>query len=720
MTKRNIDFTYKDETRELVARVFDSWQLVARDPREGFNSFLNRVVSFARDVTSESYHVENMFFPDRIDMDESWVLFKPYPATAADSVLVNGVPLSGTCTHAESIDDLVAGDPDYLVFTAGYDIPISTSIAAFSLDEIYCLSGQTVTRYNLLQLETEYQEILAVAPRYSGQVVFDRAHRLAVIRENIDPSTISVIDQNGYDIPVTIMTQDSVTGIWNSDYDADRDGVISTYEKNLVSRIVGTGASDYPPDRWEELRWADVDMDGVISRKDKAKISASIPSLAPDVVVALEASAGITGNMTLTASYDIDTPVFLSPGAPYTVFDTGSAHLDQFKKCVHDDETGIWYGLDHEGYHVYAYRLTSLDTVGGMTRIHCQMTGSEHAVDIALNNGTLYVLIYGAAYRVAYGYVRTENCESISGSLPVTLPEVITLIGINIFRDRTIGLYSESRLLVFTPERNKYYIVDDEVYTNRRYVFSTASGTLKTVPFYVFNTMDSFAYSFGMLRPLGCDNYHFRDLMFDFYRHPQSNTRTGMSYGISRNLGYVNTTITESGIFHDLMNRIDFNYPVYFNNEAQTVSSTSDSVYVSGSLGVARIVGDRYVVPSPEFEAAAGEVEVRAHCLDYDGNSNEMTSYMTTVSGTPVSAISVVSYGDSDALGDVFTGRAIEHHPDVIEKVSYYEATVAYRYDRAVTNMTPMDCERYPFTPIIPTRGSQVTSDSDTIEYINL
>lgn len=711
------DFSYKKRTREIVERNFDAWQLVRRDPREGLHRYLNEVVSFSDELDREITHVENLFFPDAMDLGEEWVIYGTFPRVAEDDLYISGEPISSYLPRALTIDEFIGGEFDMLVphlTVSGEVFPeteVPDSIVAQTIDHVFLTYGPTVVAYNPKEEQTRYT--LPIGTTLSGEVVLyaDRLTRNFAIWEDLDFDSLVLLDSESGEVPFSLIRAEDTDGYWDSAFDANGDGIIGEYEKNLLDSVRRTGTYDHDPDDWDRIKWADVDGDGYIGDADYRYVSRFFTSMAPGMKAVLEVHAGYAGAFTL--HYNHKTPQLVRIcrfGKLYeTIMDDNSLSED-YAGMAQDSHTGIWYAIRADGTAVYALRLNAeRNGILAANELHVPIPDSDcRFIDLDIWNGYLYVLVScDSGYRVYFADIWQDFVEELPSYLRVEFNAGFVPERMSVSRDGYFVFAAASCLELYVPKRDKYAVINDELFMNRRYEMTTAAGDpVVAVPTMVFNNWDSFIYSIGIERPWGCDNQRVKDIIYDFFRYPQGNDRTGMNYGLMRDLGYLNTRLMLSSPSYILPERIDLSYPLYMDDEEVTVLESGIPWVLSGQAGVFDLYDESILRPHLDCLSTLEPFVLRAYFYDREGDSVEVEHTVAIETGDPEPPFEIHTYGERDFLED--RGFLVSGEPtdELIEIVAYYEENSPYRYGNAITDMTSTQIRRPSAQPIVPTTYS--------------
>ena len=93
MRRENIDLSYKERSQEIIDNIYDPWQLPRKNRRDVVHSIANRVVSLTQELGSEINYVQNMFFPDMMDINEEWLVYEIKGEVNSSEIYLPGIHL---------------------------------------------------------------------------------------------------------------------------------------------------------------------------------------------------------------------------------------------------------------------------------------------------------------------------------------------------------------------------------------------------------------------------------------------------------------------------------------------------------------------------------------------------------------------------------------------------------------------------------------------------
>ena len=702
MRKRTPDLYYREQTGALVKRIFQPWQLIVRDPREGFHRLLNRIVSLAQDLDEEARYVESMFFPDSCDLSEPYKAVTFHPPRKASEVLIDGVPLTERYPEAASIDEFLAGTPSVYRERSTVSVPVHQSLSMTHTSSIYLLAESgAVYSYSLIDNSLSTIREPSAATRVDREIIISSTSRTFLIYDE-NPTDITVEAENGTELPITILTD---RGNYNPDFDPDGDGVIGEYERQLIQQAYGMRAEATPLDVWNKIGWCDIDEDGFISEADIAHVTSYLNSFDPTATAAVTVIGAYRGLATL--SYK------LSAGQPLRVFadvlgDRPEYDVpDELSSCLavtYDRVTDLYYVVDTETQLRAVRTHPVLKSVVSDQLIHVPLTASGSIMDIDLCDGTLYALIKdGNDFFIASTNVRGEYVEELTDTAPVeTSVSNLSMIGAG--SDGVIVASNGSTLAILLPTLQRSIEVDGRVYLNEcsGSVYTDTNGaSLTAIPHYIFNNFDSFAYSLGILRPPGRDNFWMRDAIYDFFRHRQGNTAIGMTYGIMRETGVIPASYYSLPVVRRTPNRYNLDRMLTINGEIATVTS-GETVWIitTSSIQMETPDGQVYVIYS-----GSGSLLVSGSVYDGNGDLISDVAILTLPSGIP--------YTDAPVRIAQFDGWPyLEEHALIsgnvptdalIDAVVNYEQTEPTIWANATTSVTPVAALRVSVDPVMST-----------------
>lgn len=561
MRRKVPDFSYKTEVQDIVEDNFDPWQLVSRDAREGIHRLVNRTVSLISELDNEAEYIENMFFPQSMDLSEEWVLYKSYPEYPAEDIYISGQLSTDIVDEVTNIDQLLAGNIDILCHEYTISgVPYANHILAQDIEHLYLLGSGVVTEYDLSDQSMTRSGTIDTVTTVNTIFYADKNHRVFTIKEEYRPETVTVV-YSGENVSHTLIDADDLTGAWNERFDANGDGVVDDFERAAIENALGLTQQQVDPTTWETFHWMDVNEDGSISESDYNAVMTAVPSAAPDVEGLIKVPFNTVG--ALTVSYEKKLPRAKNLVRPRTASGRYNTITDFHplysfaEKSAYDPHTDTYYGINEDATELRAYKYDQIneEVVSDLLMYIPRWSSDCYLVDLDVCLGTLYVLASdGTTTKMFYGDVWRETTEEISNE--ATIPSMSGQVptSFTTMPDGYFAMLIGDTVRVYSGSRDKVMDIDGVAYFNRKYSLSLSDDTeLNTVPHYIFNNWDSFAYSaIGLERPLGCDNLQMRKLIMDFWKHEQGHDKIGMNYGIMRELGLVNSGVVPSGIAYYL------------------------------------------------------------------------------------------------------------------------------------------------------------------------
>jgi len=720
MRRKVPDYSYKERTRTIVDQRFEPWQLAYRDAREGIHRFLNRTVSLMQELDNEAEYVENMFFPEQMDLSEEWVLYRPYPNQSMNNVYLSGQQIDEIVTPVANLDEMLAGgidilDPQFVIS----GIPFVESLLAVDIQHTYILGSGIVTEVDLQNTKVvssgEIDTVLMVDEVFYADI----EHLMYPLKQYHRDGTLTVM-VSGVAVPFTLYDNDELTGNWNEEFDADGDGIIGTYERAALETSYGLNQQNVSPSVWENIDWLDVNKDGYISDVDYNAVIQSIPSAAPDVKSVIEVPFGVNGALDIRYEQKLPKAKHLFRNRnEYDVLDDFHKLYQFATKVAYDSHTDVYLGINTDRNELRAYRYDTVndEVVSDLLIYVPRWSSSCTLVDIDIVDGLAYVLVTdGTISRVYYGDIWRETVEEISDYAAIPTMSGIIPSSFTAMPDGYFGITEGENLHVFKGSRDRVIEIEGVTYFNRRHPVTESDGTsLKTIPHYIFNNWDSFAYSLGINRPWGCNNLALKKLIMDFWDHPQGNDKIGINNGMMRELGYITPDIIPSGLFYDMPSDLTYSGEPDSKLWNVTVNSTPMMVYelsgevgeyllLSGSIGTIRVEGGNRIFPDKVITLAYDTVTIQGYFLDGNGDPIQMTYQMEVLKGSTTPTINVRTYGDDEFLEEIgWLNTSGEPSDDMITFVKDAIEDDPFIYDNALTDCTPMDGIRLSEDPILPT-----------------
>ena len=723
---------YHPKTAAIINQYYDKWQLTRSDEREGVHRLINSAVVAVEDLVDETKYVENMFFPDRMDIDEPWILYK-FDLPASSIYLTSGDISSKTSsfyTEAASLDSFFSG-----YFTSSSEESVSLALSGESKgicsikaslehydNSIYVQSGNKLIVYDAsdnLKVVGESQ----LVPQTSGSIEFYTDKNNRVFPLGIDkPNTYTLKDSNGKSVDHLFITQETSSGFYDSSLDIDHDGIICDKEKSAFMKVYGTKMTDYTPDEWDTVSWADINGDGIIDEKDLRSINAVIPALRSDVVSAIHVTTKkYAGKCIFSYSTISDDPVYLYRNKDNLEYSTNnSLHINHGSVCAYDDYLDIHYVLD-----LSSNTLKSVSTDGDLYSLlyHGKWNHYSKFIDIDFYNGILYALVYdNTSCRVYFHEMRNESDNCLRSYIPVTVkPEYGKPLKFSLTSDNKFVILYENVLVIYKMSKKDYYTVNADGVTtffhNKFDAYDISWNKIEPQRHYVFNSFDSFAYSLGITRPYGVDNEKLRDIIYDFFLYPQGHGKAETTYGIMRDLGYTNKPFINPNTIYDFPGYITPRSKISIDNKV-TSEIKEYPVEISG-VGIIR--GNTSIQFHKEFLIAnrGSIVTLSGEFTDAYGNSNPLTVEFNIPDYADYKQIEVHSFRDIDYLdekGYIISGEVTDKLIDVIVNL---EETSAITYNNLIPDVTVFGRTRIPSCPRVPTIfDTIVNSSSGEIEVV--
>ena len=717
MRRTKVDLSYKNRTRDIVKDRFQPWQLTSKDAREGIHRFVNRSVSLMRELDTEAEYIENMFFPERMDLSEEWVLYRPYPACVMNDVYLSGEPIADILPVAESLDSMLAGNVDLLTpefILSG--VPEAESILSIDLEHTYILVSGVVTEVNLQEQQIVTSGEVDLVMQSDVTLFVDIDHRMHAIREAYRDGTVS-LTLSGIPIPFTFIGTDQLTGAWNEEFDGDSNGIIGSFERARIENSIGLTQQDMSPDRWAEHDWMDANKDGTISESDYNAVMNSYPSAAPDVAAVVDVLPGRYGEMILSYERKLPKAKYLYRNSLSKVLLDDFHPLYRFaSKVAYDNHTDTYFGINHDGTEVRAYRYDPINNeIVSDLLLYVPMWSHEcKLVGIDCVHGTLFVGVTdGVTTKVFYGDAWGETVEEISSEAQVPTMSGEVPSAFTAMPDGYFAFLTGNVVRVFKGARDRVIEIDGVTYYNRRHSVTLADGTpLKTIPHYIFNNWDSFSFSLGFDRPWGCDNLCMKKKIMDFWQHQQGHDKLGMNYGMLRELGLDNADLVPSGMMYYLPSELTTSgepplWDILVNRTHMVVldlsGETGEYLILSGDTGTIRVEDRRRIIPDEVITMSSDIVEIEGYFLDGNGDPVRLVYKTPIMRGGSDPTIKVRTYGDPVFLEDVGYTISGEPQSELISFVKRAEEENPFVYGNALTDVTPMDSNRVAEEPILET-----------------
>lgn len=724
MRRRTADLSYKERTRSAVEGVLEPWQLGYRDPREGFHRLTNRIVSLRDELDREASYVERMFFPDSIDLTEDWVLYTIDRELSASDLYLSGEPLAHALAEADTVDDLISGTSDYTETVWSFSgLPEADAIYVGTLDDMHVLAGNMMIEVNAETGSPVSSGEVGPDTEVTETIYLDRFNPIHTIRAPLIRDTVT-LTWSGETVPCDVQYAEDLTGTYREEFDYDGNGVIGRPEKVLMDSMKGQGVGSMDLFEWRKYAWLDQDGDGIVGDEDYAVVSVSHPSVAQDVYAYLEIPATYAGEFELGYTADIDRPVSLiRDGDDYREIRSSSI-LSDFPALAYDSLTGIYFAAEGSRIRAFTYSA-ELDqrTADTMIGIAFPADGWE-IVGLDMHEGMLFALCRGGgSHRIYYGDVRAEFIEfltayitpSFNGFVPAAM--AVSTDGYFVFE-------ASGEVLVQRPYRDRFLEVNGRVYLNRRHDLRNVNGEAYTViPHRIFNSMDAFAYGIGIERPWGVTNLALRNIINDFFENEQGHDAIGMSYGISRELGFDNEAVSYSGTPYALSNDLVWSGSLDVNGYLFTRGDdTARGYIVSGEIGSMEIVYGRYLIPDSTLREAYDELDIMGYFLDGNGDAVLCDEVVRIDRGTSLPEIRAFSLNDETALGDEGYIASGEPTDEFVALVSDIELKSPFTYRNMELNtMAPgqVRVSNDPFIPTIfgPSLSGELAAEDSELEF---
>jgi len=721
MRRPSPDLTYKDRTRQLIEANLESWQLPYKDPREGFHRLVNRVVSLSEEFNTELEYVQDMFFPDRIDLSEEYVVYRSMNTTDPYDIYLSGISVSGLLREAESLDDFIGGLPDVLILEHTVSgMPVVSSLVGDDLTRVMGYQSGMLYQMNLLN------EVITQSGSIENRVVktvtttFDTNNRYLAILDDIRVDTIDIVPllpESGYQanrmipsgIPYSVLGPDDLTGLWNASFDIDNNKYIGDYELGIAMSLRGADMRNYTPEVWTEIAWADVNGDGIIDDHDIKAIKSAYRSAAPDVHSVIEVPASVAASCSVTYELAVPLPAMISRGVGlYRVHMDNDPITSLSTRITYDEKTDIYYGITEDGTQLVAFRFDPVvNSVVGDQLVYVERWDpSCRLLDVDCMWGYLFVLVSdGSTYELRIGDIWGEYVETIERSVLIEFPDDFAPTAMSLSSDGYMLFSNANGTMMFRLGRDKFLAMNGELMFNRKHDLTISlSGEVKLVPQYIFNNWDSFAFSFGIERPWGVNNLQMKRLLYDFYRHKQGHSMLGMAYGIHRELGYVNPDVYNPDIPVTLPFTLITSGEISVDSVAASVSAISDTqVSVMSYLGQFTLQNGFELYPSSGLVAAARSFVLGGLAIDGNGDGQSVTWTVNLPLGVPVPPLKVRTMADPAYLTE--QGYIVSGVPTsgLVELVSSYEDSNHAIYRNAITNTIPFDAARFSPSGLIAT-----------------
>ena len=718
MRRQTIDFSYKNRTASIVDDSFDPWQLTKKDPREGVHRLVNEIVSSIQEMDTEADYIERMFFPEKMDLSEPWVMFSSYPEHPLEELYISGELSTDLVDVVVTIDDFLAGGIDYLnreFIISG--VPWAESIRANDIDHLYMLGSGYITEYNLQNQSFTKSGQVDITSTTLNNFYADIEHPVYSIREDFREETVAVTI-SGRPVPYTMELASDMTGVWVDEYDINLDGYIGDYERSRIESSMGVSQQEVSPSVWALYDWMDVNKDGTISQSDYNAIMTSVTSAAPDVTAIIKVPRSVVG--AVTVAYDRMLPRskhLYRWGDRYERLSDLDKLYGFASKLAYDIHTGVYFGINSDGTELRAYKYdrTNNEVVSDLL-VHVERWSKDCLlIDLDTADGFLYVLVSdNTTTKLFYGDIWKEAVYDLPDSAIISSLNNQTPTAMTTTMDGYFAIMVGDTIQVFSQGIDKAMSINGIGYFGRRYPLTLKDSTpLKTIPSYIFNSFDSFAYSaMGIERPLGCDNLQMRKLIMDFWKHSQGNDKIGMNFGMMREFGYENEDTIVSGTVYHLPAELTYSgtppeeeWNLYINGYPMDVTPivSGESYLLSGEPGTLFLIGGTEIIPEESVTTLYNSLRIEGYFIDGNDDIDRYIYTIPIASGKTTPDIMVRTYGDPAFLEDV--GYTVSGEPvqALIDIVFEAESTNPFVYNNIITNRTPMDSNRISQEPILET-----------------
>lgn len=689
---------YRPQTKDIVNRTFQPWQLIVRDQREGLHRLINRIVSLADELHSEARYIESMFFPDSCDMSEPYEVSTFVPARLPEQIRVNGTPLTELYPEASSLDEFLAGLPTHYrthhtVTTVAHDsLSMTHSDAVYLVGAsgaVYCYNARTDTESMLRTPDMPQTETMRV-------VVDD--HRTFLITK--PASNVAVTTPSGAALPFSLNT---TPGNYNPDFDVDGDGVIGEYERSLVAQAYGARMEDVSLATWNQIGWCDIDGDGYVSDRDVTIVHTSIPSFDPTAFAAVSIGSTYRGEAIIT--YVVQTDVQYTAIADVLGSNPQYKVPDALRACralSYDATTDVYYVVDNATT-LRAVKLhPTLGNVLNDSLLHVPLWVSGEIMDVDVCGGFLYVLMSdGTQHMIGTAFIHGEYVAGVDATAPLECPFAPRMLGVG--SDGLVVVSDGTTLGIVYATRERYIAIENSTYVSAAIsgeVVDTEGTPLAVVPHKIFNNFDSFAYSLGILRPPGRDNWWMREAIYDFFRHRQGNHPIGITYHTMRGCGVIPDTYYSYPRVVTSPVQFALDQPMVANGMPMTVTSGAPYRISADGIVCETAEGMHFVVIE-----LSGECTISGSVYDGNGDLRGDSFTISVPDGVPYESapIHCVQGDDRRVLstlgyysGDVPTQVLL----DLMCTRAQSEPTV---WKNAIPGRTPVKALRASVDPVVPT-----------------
>lgn len=715
MRRTKPDLSYKKRTGDIIQSNFRPWQLTRKDEREGIHRLVNNVVSYIGELSSEVSYIENMFFPEQMDLSEEWVMYKTYPEYGIANLVLSGIPISGVCTIVTDTDNFISNGFDQLVSVSSFQFTDDILSIKHRPGYIDILSNRKIHTINTISEETSL--IISADIITSGEIniVVGPRSRQFVFQEKIRPETVKVT-YNGISVPFRIKNASEFTAPWVDNYDCDNNGIVGDYEEYIARLNEGKKATDHTPEEWAAIDWLDTDGNGEITDRDIEIVLAHINSVAPGTEHVIIVDGSSTGIMNI--SYEVFNPkaTMFSKGdcQDRVITDIHPINTD-YTSVTYDRDLDIFFGITKDKRTVRAFKYDfDNQQIKSDTMLYIPgMDISTILNDIDNMHGFLYILAdNNGTPEILYDEIRTEYVESINRKASILVSGIPEKLAAG--SDGSFIIVMSGEIITMSPERDRCIEINGTAYFNKKRNYTLSNSTpLNIVPSYIFNSFDSFAYSLGIERPYGIDNFGMRNIIRDFWKHQQDNSEYGMNYGIMREIGIIPGDLSYNRNVYSLPEKIIQSgnlWDITINEYNMNLISSGESLIFSGSPGILEIYNQNLMLFSESILTGNDQVSLSSFFEDKNGDPVYLEYVIPVIKGKNNPDISVDSYDDEEFLESIDFIISGEPTAQLIDFVRAAETSDPFIYKNAIVDSTPMDMKRITPDPVIPTVFDPVLS----------
>lgn len=636
MRRKNPDFSYKPETLEIINRYFEPWQLSVKDAREGFHTLLNRVVSLSNEVDHELDYITNKFLITRMDLAEEYVLYK---TKETELYLSNGNKLE--VNKAENIDNLVSGDFDLMEIESEYMLDyIPKDIVGETRDNIYTFDGNNIRRHNLESGASYILESFTDNPVKEILNSDIRKNHLTLFKE-IDQDSIKIM-LGETKIPYKLITQET-SPLYNSAIDDDEDGVISYQDIQKIKEAIGKKKSD---DDWDKYSRFDILGKGVITEKTYEAASKLLFAISPGIWGVIFVSENFIGVLDVYYNHKVEKPVSIQiMNNDYILYYATPEMRKYVDYYIYDEVSDLYAGYKNQ--ELLLFRMKDNNITGYYSVNMPYINNSYRIYDLDFENGLLMIL-YGNDIERWFGYldVRAEYITKLDHYFKLD----ILINSITYLPENRMVSIKDNVLYILKPKRNRSFSIDGYTYYNLNHTVYKENLTERVylVPHFIFNSFDAFAFNIGIDRPLGYNNVQFRELIYDWAKYPQSNSRRGMIYGITRDLGFLNADITFRSTYA-MHNKVYLENEINVNGEIlKTLKISEDYTLYTKDTMKLHIYNSQYI-KIENIDTSKG-ISITAKFYDYNENLHILTDTIKIEPGKLPVNIDVMDHGNIDYM----------------------------------------------------------------------